>query len=64
MSENEMREKINQLKEEAKNAGCIHYRDLMRQIRRLEKELMTYSYYQREAAEATKNNQKRQGISA
>ena len=56
MGEDEMREKVRQLKKEAENAGCVHYRDLMRQIRRLERELRTYSYYQRKAAEATKNH--------
>lgn len=64
MSEKEMRERVKQLREEAKTAGCIHRRDLIRQILRLEKELRTYSYYQREAAKATKNNEKRERVSA
>ena len=56
MNEAEMRARVEQLKAEAQTAGLIHYRDLMRQIRRLEKELSIYSYYQREAAEAKKNH--------
>lgn len=64
MSEKETREKLIQLREEVKTAGAIHRRDLIRQIWRLEKELRTYSYYQREAAKATKNNEKRERVSA
>lgn len=64
MSEKEMREKLKLLREEVKTAGTIHRRDLKRQIGRLEKELRTYSYYQRKAAEATKNHEKRQGVPA
>ena len=64
MSEKEMRELLSQLREEAKSAGCIHYRDVMRQIRRLERELRTYSYYQGEAAKAKENHEERKGISA
>jgi len=64
MSEKEMREKLNRLREEVKTAGTIHRRDLNRQIGRLEKELRTYSYYQRKAAEAKKNHEKRERISA
>ena len=64
MSENEMRERLKQLREEVKTAGTIHKRDLKRQIWRTEKELRTYSYYQRKAAEAKKNHEKRERVSA
>lgn len=64
MHEKEMREKLKSLREEIKTAGTIHRRDLNRQIGRLEKELRTYTYYQRKAAEATKNHEKRERVSA
>ena len=36
-------------KEEASKAGCIHKRDLMKRIRRMEKELRDYDRFHREA---------------
>lgn len=45
MSEKELVQRIQEKREEAKKAGRIHYRDLMREIRRLEKELRTYRCY-------------------
>ena len=36
-------------KEEASKAGCIHKRDLMKHIRRMEKELRHYDRFHREA---------------
>ena len=55
MNEQELRERIKVKRREAENAGLYHRRDLMREIRRLEKELRTYRYYQ---------NKARQGLSA
>lgn len=49
MTRDELAEKIRQRKEEAKTAGTIHYRDLMKNIKRLERELKTYDRYQAEA---------------
>ena len=46
----EYAEKLNAAKEELKNAGCIHRRDLIRQINQMKKDLMIYDRYQREAA--------------
>lgn len=45
MSEKELIQRIQTKREEAKKAGRIHYRDLMREIHRLEKELRTYRCY-------------------
>ena len=49
MSEKELRERIKVKRREAENAGLYHRRDLMREVRRLEKELRTYRYYQNKA---------------
>ena len=57
MTREELRERIKAKRKEKETAGEIHRRDLEREIRRMEKELMTYCHYQ----EAYK---KRQGISA
>ena len=51
MTQEEMRERIKAKRKEAETAGEIHRRDLMRYIRRLEKELMTYCHYQNKARE-------------
>lgn len=42
-------DKLNAAKEELKNAGYIHRRDLVRQIHRMENELREYDQYQGEA---------------
>lgn len=55
MTQEELRERIKAKRREADEAGLYHRRDLLREIRRLEKELMTYCHYQNEA---------RKGISA
>ena len=55
MTEQELRERIKVKRKEAENAGLYHRRDLLREVRRLEKELRTYRYYQ---------NKARQGLSA
>ena len=55
MTQEEMRERIKAKRKEAENAGLYHRRDLLREIRYLEKELRTYCHYQNEA---------RKGISA
>jgi hypothetical protein len=39
--------KIRAAKAELPSAGAIHRRDLIKHIRRMEKELRTYDYYQR-----------------
>ena len=57
MNEKELRERIKAKYREAKTAGTIHKRDLMREIKRLEKELRTYRYYQ-------ENHKKGQRVSA
>lgn len=49
MTERELVERIRAKQEEAENAGLYHRRDLMREIRRLESELVTYRHYQNEA---------------
>ena len=64
MSEKEMREKLKRLRIEVKTAGTIHRRDLRREIGHLEKELRTYSYYQRKAAEAKEKDEKRERVPA
>ena len=38
-------EKLRLAKEEVKTAGTIHKRDLIRQIKRMEKELRIYDWY-------------------
>lgn len=42
-------DKLNAAKEELKNAGYIHRRDLVRKIHRMENELREYDRYQGEA---------------
>ena len=54
----ELREQIKAKRKEAETAGAIHKRDLMRCIKRLEKELRTYCYYQRKAKETDKERQR------
>lgn len=49
MTQEEMREAIKAKRKEAESAGLCHRRDLMREIRYLEKELRTYCHYQNEA---------------
>lgn len=43
MSKEEYIEKIRRVKAEIKTAGTIHRKDLLRYVRRLEKELRAYS---------------------
>ena len=47
MSREEHVAKIRAAKEELKTAGAIHKKDLMRHIKRLEKELRVYDRYHR-----------------
>lgn len=54
MCEKELLERIRQKKKERNNAGYIHKKDLNREIRRLEKELMIYYHYRKEAAKSLK----------
>ena len=46
---NELIEAIQRKKQEAKSAGPIHRRDLMKNIRRLQRELRDYDRFQAEA---------------
>ena len=64
MTEKELRDRIKAKRKEAEAAGAIHKRDLNREIRRLEKELMTYRYYRKRNKKDEKNNETRQRISA
>lgn len=61
MTQAELIARIKVKRKEAETAGTIHYRDLMREIHRLEKELRTYRYYH---AKAKENNKERQRIPA
>jgi len=49
MTRNELVEEIRKKKEEAKRAGLIHRSDLLRYIRRMERELRDYDRFQAEA---------------
>lgn len=49
MNTEEIRDRIRQKRIEARTAGEIHKRDLMREIHNLEKELKIYAYYQNQA---------------
>ena len=49
MTEQEVKQRIIDKRKEMETAGYIHKRDLQREVRRLEKELMTYRYYQNKA---------------
>lgn len=44
-------------KDEARKAGCIHKRDLMKHIRRMEKELRDYDRFHKEAEMRGRNAQ-------
>ena len=47
MTRNELCEKIRQARAELPKAGYCHRCDLIKHIRRMEKELRIYDYYQR-----------------
>ena len=49
MTRGEVVEKIRQRKEEAKKAGPMHRRDLIKNIKRLERDLMDYDRFQAES---------------
>ena len=57
MTEQEIVDRIKAKKREMETAGYIHKRDLIREVRRLERELRTYRYFQ-------KNYKKRQRLPA
>ena len=47
MTREEMMAKIKAAKEELKTAGVIHQRDLLKHIRRMEREIRDYDRYHR-----------------